>query len=155
MVAWYIISRHYKSRDKKNIGRMAEAEGKSWVFFRMNFAALVRLSRNSLMLSMFLLMVFWHVVSSSDFMVCYTQSARFSSSWVRVMKVRKSTCWFSCSILEITKQTSDVSGYKSWFFVTLSCCDLQSSRFVLCLPGEIFKPVEANETAMQFGLLVN
>ena len=34
---------------------MAEAEGKSWVFFRMNFAALVRL----------MLMVFWHVVSSS------------------------------------------------------------------------------------------
>lgn len=27
MVAWYIISRHYKSRVKKNIGRMAEVEG--------------------------------------------------------------------------------------------------------------------------------
>lgn len=47
------------------------------------------------------------------------------------------------------------SGFKSWFFVTLSCCNLQSSRFLLCLLGEIFKPVEANETARQFGLLVN
>ena len=40
------------------------------------------------------------------------------------------------------------------FFVTLCCCNLQLSRFLLCLLGEI-KPVEANETAMQFGLLVN
>ena len=61
MVAWYIILRHYKSRVKKDIGKMAEAEGKSWVFFRMNFAALLRLWRNSQML-----MMFWHVLSSSD-----------------------------------------------------------------------------------------
>ena len=57
---------------------MAEAEGKSWVFFRMNFAALVRLWRNSLMLMMLLLMVFWHVVSSSDlYGLLYTEREIF------------------------------------------------------------------------------
>ena len=44
---------------------------------------------------------------------------------------------------------------KSWVFVTLSCCNLQSARFPLCLLGDIFKPLEANETLLQFGLLVN
>ena len=57
---------------------MAEAEGKSWVFFRMNFAALVQLWRNSLMLMMLLLMVFWHVVSSSDlYGLLYTEREIF------------------------------------------------------------------------------
>lgn len=135
---------------------MAPAEGKSWVFFRMNFAALVRLRRNSLMLMMFLLMVFWHVVSSSDlYGLLYTEREIFvvmSSGDEGKQKYLLIQLFY---IFEITKQTSGVSGYKSWFFVTLSCCNLQSSRFLLCLLGEIFKPVEANETAMQFGLLVN
>ena len=134
---------------------MAEAEGKSWVFFRMNFAALVRLWRNSLMLMMLLLMVFWHVVSSSDlYGLLYTEREIFV---VMSSGDEGKEKYLLIQLFYFGNYKTDFGRVRLQImvFVTLSFCDLQSSRFVLCLPGEIFKPVEANETAMQFGLLVN